>query len=103
MSTCFSSPDWTIIKTSSSLVGKLFIACVMATLYSYTSELFPTSSRSAVVGLCSTSGRVGGVLAPVISDWVNSEILFDNRRLTYCFCYASMLVILLTKKGKENR
>nr|CAH0107522.1 unnamed protein product [Daphnia galeata] len=62
-------PDMACIKTVSSLIAKLFAACVTATLFSYTSELFPTSSRSAMVGLCSTSGRIGGIIAPIISDW----------------------------------
>ncbi|XP_046463250.1 solute carrier family 22 member 6-like [Daphnia pulex] len=61
--------DVAYIKTIFSLIAKLFAACVTATLFSYTSELFPTSSRSAMVGLCSTSGRIGGIIAPIISDW----------------------------------
>ncbi|KAI9559821.1 hypothetical protein GHT06_013828 [Daphnia sinensis] len=62
--------EWASVKTVFSLIAKLFAACVTATLYSYTSELFPTFGRSAMVGLCSTSGRIGGILAPIISDWV---------------------------------
>lgn len=53
------------------MLGKLFISCVMATVYSYTSDLFPTSARSAAVGLCSTFGRVGGILAPIIATAVS--------------------------------
>ncbi|KAK4024948.1 hypothetical protein OUZ56_010443 [Daphnia magna] len=55
------------IRITFSMLGKLFISCVMATVYSYTSDLFPTSARSAAVGLCSTFGRVGGILAPIIA------------------------------------
>ena len=29
-------------------------------------ELFPTSTRTACVGACSTSGRIGGIVAPFI-------------------------------------
>jgi OCT family organic cation transporter-like MFS transporter 4/5 len=52
------------------MFGKLFISCVLATVYSYTSDLFPTPARSAAVGLCSTSGRIGGILAPIIANAV---------------------------------
>ncbi|KZS05071.1 Uncharacterized protein APZ42_031833 [Daphnia magna] len=62
--------EWGSAKRVFSLIAKLFAACVTATLYSYTSELFPTFGRSAMVGLCSTCGRIGGILAPIISDWV---------------------------------
>ncbi|XP_045024244.1 solute carrier family 22 member 15 isoform X2 [Daphnia magna] len=61
--------EWASAKRVFSLIAKLFAACVTATLYSYTSELFPTFGRSAMVGLCSTCGRIGGILAPIISDW----------------------------------
>ncbi|EFX70747.1 hypothetical protein DAPPUDRAFT_60927, partial [Daphnia pulex] len=56
------------IRITFSMFGKLFISCVLATVYSYTSDLFPTPARSAAVGLCSTSGRVGGILAPIIAS-----------------------------------
>ncbi|KAK4024994.1 hypothetical protein OUZ56_010492 [Daphnia magna] len=55
------------IRITFSMLGKLFISCVMATVYSYTSDLFPTSARSAAVGLCSTFGRVGGILCTYYS------------------------------------
>ena len=31
------------------------------------SELFPTSTRTACVGGCSTSGRIGGIVSPFIA------------------------------------
>jgi len=53
------------------LLGKLFISCCFAGIYSFTSELFPTAARSAAMGLCSTSGRIGGIAAPIIADLVS--------------------------------
>ena len=67
-----------MVALVSSLIGKFFISCVMATIYSYTSELFPDSSRVTVVGLCSMSGRVGGILAPELEqlvEYLNESIL----------------------------
>lgn len=58
------------IRITFSMIGKLFISCVMATVYSYTSDLFPTPARSAAVGICSTTGRIGGILAPIIANAV---------------------------------
>lgn len=59
-----------------SLLGKMFIACCFGGVYSYTTELFPTAARSAAVGLCSTSGRIGGVMAPIIVDLVATSLTF---------------------------
>lgn len=53
-----------------SLCGKFFTAYILGCVYSYTSELFPTNSRSAAVGLCSTFGRIGGILAPIVANLV---------------------------------
>jgi MFS family permease len=61
------------------MFGKLFISCVLATVYSYTSDLFPTPARSAAVGLCSTSGRVGGILAPIIASAVKMRFAKRER------------------------
>ena len=54
-----------------SLIGKFFASVSSACLYTFTSELFQTSSRAAVIGLCSTAGRIGSILAPIIADMVN--------------------------------
>jgi len=60
--------DPPVIRMVFSLLGKFFISCVLATVYSYTSELFPDSSRTTVVGLCSMSGRIGAILAPELEQ-----------------------------------
>ena len=35
-----------------------------------TVEVFPTEVRGIMMGFCSTSGRVGGIIAPYLSDAV---------------------------------
>jgi len=50
------------------IFAKFFISTSFAGVYSYTSELFPTAARSATVGVCSTFGRLGGILAPIIDS-----------------------------------
>jgi len=63
-----SPADPGVYRTVLFLVGKLFISCCFAGIYSFTSELFPTTVRSAAMGLCSTCGRIGGIMAPIIAD-----------------------------------
>ncbi len=63
--------DPTFIRVSFSLIGKFFISAVMAVLNSFTAELFPTETRGVTVGISSTIGHFGGVVAPLLADAVN--------------------------------
>jgi MFS family permease len=72
------SDNWQL-RLGFSLVGKGFSAIVLATVFSYTAELFPTSARSSIVGLASTVGRLGGICAPFIASQVNASGIFRNR------------------------
>ena len=49
------------------LLGKLGVTWTFGNVYIYTSELFPTSARTACVGACSTSGRIGSIISPYIA------------------------------------
>ena len=64
------SLDPAYVRVIFSLIGKFFITSVFGVIYSYTVELFPTSTRSAAVGFCSTSARIGGILAPILAEAV---------------------------------
>jgi len=57
-----------VVRMIFSLLGKFFLSCVMATVFNYSSELFPDVTRSTVIGLCSTVGRAGAIIAPVLED-----------------------------------
>ncbi|XP_046647945.1 organic cation transporter protein-like [Daphnia pulicaria] len=60
--------DQEVTQVVFSLIGKFFISTVMAALYAATVELFPTETRAITMGICSTSGRFGGILAPLLAD-----------------------------------
>ncbi|XP_063386589.1 organic cation transporter protein-like [Cydia fagiglandana] len=47
------------------LLGKMFIAACFTGAITYTMELFPTSARGTLMGLCSFMSRIGGMLAPI--------------------------------------
>ena len=59
-----------IYQVLCSLIGKFFAAGNFDVVFSYTAELFPTSSRSSSIGLCSTFGRIGSMLSPIIANLV---------------------------------
>lgn len=49
------------------MVGKLGITAAFGTVYLYTSELLPTSCRTAALGISSMCGRVGSIASPYIA------------------------------------
>ncbi len=49
------------------LIFNFAMAISMACLYAYTPELFPTRMRATAVSFASSAGRVGGIVAPIIS------------------------------------
>lgn len=67
---CIFGEDPIGLRVGFSLLGKMFVTAVMMMLYSYTSEVFPTAVRSSAVGLCSTFGRIGSTVAPLIAEKV---------------------------------
>lgn len=57
--------NFSVLSITLFFIGKCFITVAFASLYVYTSELWPTFMRHSMMGLCSTIGRVGAVLANV--------------------------------------
>ena len=55
-----------MVHTIVGVAGKGCIAASFALVYFYTAEIYPTSLRSAGLGLCSTMARIGGFLAPYV-------------------------------------
>ena len=50
------------------LLGKFGAAASFSIVYLYTAELYPTVVRSTAIGLCSMMARIGGILAPQVSN-----------------------------------
>lgn len=47
-------------------VGRFFIRHSLLVIYVYTGEMWPTSLRQTILGVCSMFGRIGSILAPMI-------------------------------------
>ena len=52
------------------MIGKFFASAAYATIYMYSTEMFPTSIRNSCMGACSMMARVGSMVAPQIINLV---------------------------------
>ncbi|PIK61783.1 putative solute carrier family 22 member 15-like [Apostichopus japonicus] len=66
---------------SLSLVGKMGIAMAFNGIYLFSLELFPTVIRNGAMGLCSMAARVGGIAAPLLSNY-GEDITFVGFGVT---------------------
>ncbi|CAB0035149.1 unnamed protein product [Trichogramma brassicae] len=55
---------WHWVALALYVCGKGCITMAFSTSYVYTTELFPTTLRHSLLGICSMTGRVGSILAP---------------------------------------
>ncbi|XP_076246545.1 solute carrier family 22 member 21 [Calliopsis andreniformis] len=56
--------SWTFLPLVLYMGGKWCITMSFSTIYIYTAELFPTSLRHSLLGICSMTGRMGSILSP---------------------------------------
>ncbi|XP_046480502.1 organic cation/carnitine transporter 2-like [Neodiprion pinetum] len=62
--TIFIPADWGYLPLIVFLCGKFCITTAYHLIYMYTTEMFPTSLRHSLLGLCSMVGRIGSMSAP---------------------------------------
>lgn len=56
--------SWTFLPLVLYMGGKWCITMSFSTIYIYTAELFPTTMRHSLLGICSMTGRMGSILSP---------------------------------------
>merc|ERR1711962_1313634 len=76
------------------LLGKFGASCAFATLYVFTSELFPTSIRTSAIGTCSIVSRLFTMAAPFVSSYLPK--LTNNSVPFYLFGGAGLLASFLS-------
>ncbi|XP_074649098.1 organic cation transporter protein-like [Tubulanus polymorphus] len=60
--------DYKSVKTALAMIGKFAISASFGIIYVFSAELFPTVVRNVGVGSGSMCARIGGVVAPFITD-----------------------------------
>ena len=83
-------------------IGKLGITATFGAIYIYTTELLPTSVRTAALGTSSMCGRMGAILSPYIASlkvyglWIPLTIFGVNALLSGC-----LILLLPETLGKD--
>lgn len=62
----FDDIDYYSVIVTFSLLGKFCTSLLKVTNNAFTFELFPTISRGITLAICSTSGKIGSIIAPFI-------------------------------------
>ena len=62
------NPKQQIYVVVMAMIGKFFASAAYATIYMYSSEMFPTSIRNSCMGACSMMARIGSMVAPQINN-----------------------------------
>jgi len=71
-----------------------FMIGAFGAIYTYTPELYPTSIRSTGMGLASASGRVGGLIAPLVIGFSYARIGFVGVFIiTTCVLFLGALAV----------
>ena len=80
------------------LIGKFAISGFFNIVYLITSELFPTSFRGTVFGITNFVARIGGVISPLVNEFMRSSFMIV---LGIAGCVSGFLSMFLREtKGK---
>lgn len=74
--------DYNTVIIVFSLMGKFCTSMLTVANNAFTFELFPTVSRGITIALCSTSGKLGAIIAPYIAAMVQAT--FKTRDVNRC-------------------
>ncbi|XP_071083003.1 organic anion transporter 3-like [Haliotis cracherodii] len=96
------SVSWHIVATVCAFVGRVFIGATFVSLLLFTTEVYPTNVRNIGLGINSTTGRIGSLVAPFTAilmkqmPWLPGVLM-----ASFCFLSALAVVLLPETRGTE--
>ncbi|XP_050673925.1 solute carrier family 22 member 3-like isoform X1 [Leptidea sinapis] len=98
---CGYVPDgYTGIKITLFLIGKLVVAACYTGLVTYTMELFPTSVRGSLIGICTLASCTGTTAAP-LSLMMSSNSMTLTSVCFGCTAAISSFILIFTPETKD--
>lgn len=81
-------PGFNIPKMSA-LAGRMIADLYFTTVYLYTSEVLPTSVRGSGLAICSSTARVGSIIAPfvILANKISPNINFTAILISSAVCF----------------
>ncbi|XP_074030430.1 solute carrier family 22 member 3 isoform X1 [Leptinotarsa decemlineata] len=98
----FVPPDSHVGSLTVYLIGKFGATAAFTNLYVITSEMFPTNLRHSFMGLCSTFGRIGSMLAPQMPILANIWVHLPVLSFSIMSFVAALLTLLFPETSDIN-
>ncbi|XP_013148273.1 PREDICTED: solute carrier family 22 member 2-like [Papilio polytes] len=91
---------YTWLKITVFLLGKLIVSVCYTGVITYTMELFPTSVRGTMLGVCSVCGGIGSMIAP-LTPILNSVSIVLPPMIFGITAIVSGLLLIRTPETKD--
>ncbi|CAK1549435.1 unnamed protein product [Leptosia nina] len=100
IATGYTPEDYTVVKITLFLIGKLVVAACYTGIATYTMELFPTSVRGSLLGFSTLASCAGTTLAPLSSILTTISPILTSLCFG-CTAVLSSLLLILTPETKD--
>ena len=94
--------SFTVIRTCLTIIGKFSATTNFNSIYFYTCELFPTHLRSSAIGVCSTLGRVGAMVAVACSGLDQVSPALPPATMAAPTVMAALLLLRIPQPETKN-
>ncbi|XP_072031442.1 solute carrier family 22 member 15-like [Amphiura filiformis] len=68
--------DMSSTQTTIAMIAKMGVSAAFNIIFLYTGELLPTVIRSSTFSFCSMTGRIAGIIGPLIASTLGDNIVF---------------------------
>ncbi|XP_070194960.1 organic cation transporter protein-like [Littorina saxatilis] len=90
------------LSVVTAMLGMLGASGIFALVFFFTPELFPTNMRNQALGVASFAGRLGGMLAPFMTDLADIAIWAPGLMIgSLCFVVVVLFRFIPETRGRE--